>query len=144
MDTMELSIFDNEYNKIPDNKAKLISKVGDKTVTSLCTFPDIFNYTLTLKCSINDFNGTDPFTQGIESTTTEDKLNIVYSYLEIDNILKANEKLNLPITQESEKTERICSEENRAKENNISPIIVGAAIGATLLSILFTVLRFCI
>ena len=115
IDTMELSIFDNEYNKIPDNKAKLISKVGDKTVTSLCTFPNIFNYTLTLKCSINDFNGTDPFTQGIESTTTEDKLNIVYSYLEIDNILKANEKLNLPIIQESEKTERICSEENRPK-----------------------------
>ena len=144
IDTMKLSIFDNEYNQIPDNKAKLISKVGDKTVTSLCTFPDIFNYTLTLKCSINDFNGTDPFTQGIESTTTEDKLNIVYSYLEIDNILKANEKLNLPITQESEKTERICSEENRAKESNISPIIVGAAICAALLCLLFTALRLCI
>ena len=144
IDTMELSIFDNEYNQIPDNKAKLISKVGDKTVTSLCTFPDIFNYTLTLKCSINDFNGTDPFTQGIESTTTEDKLNIVYSYLEIDNILKANEKLNLPIIQESDKTERICSEENRPKETNISPIIVGAAIGATLLGLLFTALSLCI
>ena len=143
IDTMKLSIFDNEYNKIPDNKAKLISKIGDKSVTSLCTFPEIFNYTLTLECLINDLNGTDPFSQGIESTTTEDKLQIVYSYLEIDNILKGNEKLNLPIIQESDKTEKICSEENRIKESNIFPIIAGSAIGATLLGLVFIALRFC-
>ena len=140
---MKLSILDSEYNKIPDNKAKLISKIGDKSVTSLCTFPEIFNYTLTLECLINDLNGTDPFSQGIESTTTEDKLQIVYSYLEIDNILKGNEKLNLPIIQESDKTEKICSEENRIKESNIFPIIAGSAIGATLLGLIFIALRFC-
>jgi len=69
---MKLSLFDGEYNKIPDNKAKLYSKVGNKTLTSICAFPDIYNYTIAINCSINDFNGTDPFTQGIESTTTED------------------------------------------------------------------------
>ena len=142
-DTIKLTILDKEYNQIPDNKAKLLSKVGNKTVTSLCTFPDIYNYTLTLKCSINDLNGTDPFTQGIEFTTTEDKLQIVYSYLEIDNILKGNEKLKLPIIHETDKTEHICSEENRVKESNISSIFAGVASGTAIVGLIFIALRFC-
>ena len=39
----------------------------------------------------------------------------MYSDLEIDNILKANDKLKLPIIQESDKTEHICSEKNKIK-----------------------------
>jgi len=53
---MKLSLFDGEYNKIPDNKAKLYSKVGNKTLTSICAFLDIYNYTIAINCSINDFN----------------------------------------------------------------------------------------
>ena len=143
IDTIKLTILDKEFNEIPDNKAKLLSKVGNKTVTSLCAFPDFYENSLILNCSINDFNGTDPFTQGIESTTSEDKLKIVYSYLEIDNILKGNEKLKLPIIQESDKSEHICSEENKAQESKISPIIAAIA-GVALLSLIFTILRFCL
>ena len=143
LDTIKLTILDKEFNEIPDNKAKLLSKVGNKTVTSLCAFPDFYKNSLILNCSINDFNGTDPFTQGIESTTSEDKLKIVYSYLEIDNILKGNEKLKLPIIQESDKSEHICSEENKVQESKISPIIAAIA-GVALLSLIFTILRFCL
>ena len=143
IDTIKLTILDKEFNEIPDNKAKLLSKVGNKTVTSLCAFPDFYENSLILNCSINDFNGTDPFTQGIESTTSEDKLKIVYSYLEIDNILKGNEKLKLPIIQESDKSEHICSEENKVQESKISPIIAAIA-GVALLSLIFTILRFCL
>ena len=131
-DKMKLSILDKEYNQIPDNTAKVYSKVGDKTLVSSCAFPDIFNYSLTIKCLINDFNGTDPFTQGIECSTTEDKLQIVYSDLEINNILKANEILKLPIIQESDKSEYICSKENKAKESNISSTIPSIAGGSAL------------
>ena len=143
-DTVNLAILDNEFNPISDNKATLLHKVGNKTVKSLCAFPSTYNYTLILKCTINDFNGTDPFTQGIEATTTEDKLDFEYSYLEIDNILKGNEKLKLPIIQESDKTEHICSEENRIKESNISTIAAVVAIGTALPGLLFIILRFCI
>ena len=143
IDAIKLTILDKEFNEIPDNKAKLLSKVGNKTVTSLCAFPDFYENSLILNCSINDFNGTDPFTQGIESTTSEDKLKIVYSYLEIDNILKGNEKLKLPIIQESDKSEHICSEENKLQESEISPIIAASA-GVALLSLIFTILRFCL
>ena len=143
IDAIKLTILDKEFNEIPDNKAKLLSKVGNKTVTSLCAFPDFYENSLILNCSINDFNGTDPFTQGIESTTSEDKLKIVYSYLEIDNILKGNEKLKLPIIQESDKSEHICSEENKVQESKISPIKAAIA-GVALLSLIFTILRFCL
>lgn len=140
-DQIKLSIFDNEYNQILDNTAKVYSKVGNKTITSSCVFPDIFNYTLIINCSINDFNDTDPFTQGIESTTTTDKLLIEYSDLEINNILNANEKLKLPIIQESNKTEHICSEENRVKKRNLFLTIVG---GVVVIGLFITVLRFCL
>jgi len=143
-DTVKLSLLDGEYNKIPDNKAKLYSKVGDKTLTSFCAFPDIYNYTIAINCSINDFNGTDPFTQGIESTTTEDKLYIMFSYLEIDNLLKANEKLKLSIIQESDKTEHICSEENRVKESNTSSLIPAIIGGVASIGLLITILSFCL
>ena len=143
-DTMKLALFDSEYNKVPDNTAKLYSKVGNKTLTSFCAFPDKYNYTMTINCSINDFNGTDPFTQGIESTYTEDKLYIMYSDLEIDNILKANEKIKLPIIQESNKTEHICSEENRVKESNISSIILATVGGAAFVGLFIAILSICL
>ena len=135
-DTVKLTLFDKEYNQIPDNKAKLYSKVGNKTVTSFCAFPNTFDYTLIINCTINDLNGTDPFTQGIESTDTEDKLRIMYSDLEIDNILKANEKLNLPIIQESNKTEHICPD-------NISPLIPAIIFGVATISLLVIALTLC-
>ena len=99
---------------------------------------------MTLKCSIKDFNGTDPFTQGIESTYTEDKLYIMYSDLEIDNILKANEKLKLPIIQESDKTKHICSEENRVKESNISSILGIIFGGAAFVGLFIAILSSCL
>ena len=71
------------------------------------------------------------------------KLKIAHSYLEIDNILKGNEKLKLPIIQESDKSEHICSEENKLQESKISPIIAASA-GVALLSLIFTILRFCL
>jgi len=141
-DTMKLALFDGEYNKFSDNKARLYYKVGNKTVISFCAFPDIFDYIMTINCSINDFNSTDPFSQGIESTNTEDKIYIMYSDLEIDNTLKANGKLKLPIIQESDKTEHICSMENRVKESKTFAIILGILGAAAFISALIPILSF--
>ena len=66
-----------------------------------------------------------------------------YPVGEIDNILKGNEKLKLPIIQESDKTEHICSEENRVPENNLSPIIA-TVVGAAFVGLIFTILGLCI
>ena len=75
IDAIKLTILDKEFNEIPDNKAKLLSKVGNKTVTSLCAFPDFYKNSLILNCSINDFNGTDPFT--LQPVKINSKLHIL-------------------------------------------------------------------
>ena len=139
-DKMKLTLYDKEYNEIPDNTATINAKIGDKTVTSKCVFPNIFNDTFSINCTINDFKGTDPYTQGIEYINTTDKIKILYSELEIDNILKANDKLNLPIITESNKTEHICS--GSSKEGIFRKI---ASIGGvvSLIIVLVIALKFC-
>ena len=46
IDTIKLVFFDDEYNKISNNKANLYSKVGNKAITSFCAFPNIYDYTI--------------------------------------------------------------------------------------------------
>ena len=122
-DEVELNVLDKEYKKKSNNKANIYAKVGKKTVTSVCKFPNFYNETLLIKCTINDFNGTDPYNEGIESISTDDKLMISFSHLEIDNLLKANDKLNLPIIQESDKSEAICP----ANYSTITKIVLALA-----------------
>ena len=46
IDTIKLDFFDDEYNKIFNNKANLYSKAGNKAITSFCAFPNIYDYTI--------------------------------------------------------------------------------------------------
>ena len=142
-DKMKLTIYDNEYNEISDNKATINTKIGDKTVISSCAFPKTFNDTFSINCTINDLNGIDPYTQGIDYINTTDKLRIVYSDLEIDNILKANDKLKLPIIVESDKTEHICSKEEEKGLSNIGRIGLIAGGVASLVTVALLAFKIC-
>ena len=142
-DKMKLTIYDNEYNEISDNKATINAKIGDKTVISSCAFPKTFNDTFSINCTINDLNGIDPYTQGIDYINTTDKLRIVYSDLEIDNILKANDKLKLPIIVESDKTEHICSKEEEKGLSNIGRIGLIAGGVASLVTVALLAFKIC-
>lgn len=130
-DKIKLSLFDDEYNEVPDNKASIKLEVGDNTLESKCTFPDIFNDILLLKCKISDLKDVDPYSEGVKSFETTDKLRILYSDLEINNLLKANDKVGGDIIKESDKSKAICSEENRAKENNFitRALLIAGSIG---------------
>lgn len=121
-DTVKLSIYDEKYNKISDNKATINLGVGNAILESACTFPDKYNETITLNCKISDLKGIDPYTQGITSTYTTDKLSVLNTELEINNLLKANSLLNSVIITESDKSNAICSKENTAEEDNITRI----------------------
>ena len=142
-DKMKLTIYDNEYNEISDNKATINTKIGDKTVISSCAFPKTFNDTFSINCTINDLNGIDPYSQGIDYINTTDKLRIVYSDLEIDNILKANDKLKLPIIVESDKTEHICSKEEEKGLSNIGRIGLIAGGVASLVTVALLAFKIC-
>lgn len=115
----------------------------DKTVISSCAFPKTFNDTFSINCTINDLNGIDPYTQGIDYINTTDKLRIVYSDLEIDNILKANDKLKLPIIVESDKTEHICSKEEEKGLSNIGRIGLIAGGVASLVTVALLAFKIC-
>ena len=131
-DKIELDIIDEEYNKIKDNKATIILDVGNNTLESKCTFPNIFNDTILIDCKISDLKDIDPYSQGVKSINSTDKLRILYSDLEINNLLLANAKLGENIIEESDKSEAICSEENRAKEVSMKTI-VGGVIGTAMI-----------
>ena len=137
-DEIELNVLDKEYKKKSNNKANLYAKVGNKTVTSACEFPNFYNETLLIKCTINDFNGTNPYNEGIESISTDDKLMISFSHIEIDNLLKANDKLNLPIIQESDKSEAICP----LDYSTVTIIVIALAVLAVI-GYIFLAPRFC-
>lgn len=143
-DTMKLTIYDNEYNKIPDNKATVNVKIGDKSVISSCAFPKTFSDIFLINCTIDDLNGIDPYTQGIDFINTTDKLRIVYSDLEIDNILKANDKLKLPLITESNKTEYICTkgDEGSFLSNIVKKVLIAAGV-AFLVVLALLALKIC-
>ena len=108
-DKVNLTLYNNEYENIDDNKATIYLTISNKEVTSYCAFPDKYNDIIVMNCTINNLNGTDPYTQGIQFINTTDKLRIICYDYEIDNLLKANSKLGKTIIQESDKTGSICS-----------------------------------
>ena len=108
-DKVNLLLHDKDYKEISDKKATVYNTIGGKTVSSSCVFPEKYNDTILINCTISDLNGTDPYTQGIEDIKTSDKLRINKIDYEIDNLLKANSKLGTNIIQESDKSKSICS-----------------------------------
>ena len=136
-DKLKLSLIDGEYNEIENNKATITLDMGDNTLESKCTFPDTFNDTILLNCKISDLKNIDPYSQGVKSLNSNDKLLILYSDLEIRNLLQANTKLGEKIIEESDKSEAICSEENRANEFPTFAIIGG---GVALVALIFALI----
>ncbi len=132
-DKIKLSLIDDEYNEIENNKATITLDMGDNTLESKCTFPDTFNDTILLNCKISDLKDIDPYSQGVKSLNSTDKLLILYSDLEIRNLLQANTKLGEKIIEESDKSEAICSEENRANEFPTIAVIGGGVAVAALI-----------
>ena len=122
-DKIELNVIDEKYNEIKDNKATITLDVGNNNLESRCTFPNLFNDTILIDCKISDLKNIDPYAQGVKSINSTDKLRILYSDLQINNLLQANTKLGGNIIEESDKSEAICSEENRAKEVSMKAIV---------------------
>ena len=127
-DKIKLSLIDDKYNEIENNKATITLDMGDNTLESKCTFPDTFNDTILLNCKISDLKDIDPYSQGVKSLNSTDKLRILYSDLEIRNLLQANTKIGEKIIEESDKSEAICSEENRANEFPTIAVIGGGVV----------------
>ena len=89
---LEIEVLDNKYNSKSKNVVDVQVKFGETSKTSSCVFPEKFNESILINCTISDLKDIEP-SEGFEYVKTEDKIKIDYLTLEADNFLQANTKL---------------------------------------------------
>ena len=119
-----MNILDNKYKVKTNNTAEIKVKISDKIKTSNCIFPNKYNDTILINCTISDINDIVPHSEGMEFLNTSDKLKIVYYNLELNNFFQANTKISghNNIIKESDKKNFVCesSQNNNNNSNNDS------------------------
>ena len=141
-DSIKLSVLNEDFSTSSDNDADIKVKVGGEELDGYCTFPEIYSDEMEVKCSI-EYSDIDPLTQGLESISSTSKLNILYSYLEIENLLNGNKVLGKDdIVKESDKSKAFCTEIEEGKSVLLDVLKYGA-IGASVVTAIVIALRFC-
>ena len=91
-DMMQIKVLDNNYKEKTNNSAELKVKFSNSIKTSLCTFPNKYNDTILINCTISDLNNINS-SKGFEYISTSDKINILSNNLELNNFFQANTKI---------------------------------------------------
>lgn len=140
-DEVPIEIRDGKYNlkekKIVDVNVKF---PDDKIKISSCVFPDFYNDTLLINCTINNIKDVNT-SKGFEYVNTEDKLELLYSYIEANNLLQANtiiEGIN-DIIQEDDKSQEIF-----CKTSNINTIVAVAVAASVAIPLMGLLLKLCL
>ena len=112
-DSVKIQVVDELNNKKPDNSADIQVFFPSKNITtnSTCVFPEKYDDAILVNCTISDLNNIDPYTEGFQYLNTSDKMFISFSYLELNNFLKANSIIpdHNDIIRESNKSNVICT-----------------------------------
>lgn len=122
-DNITLKILDKNHNKKSNNIAELKVKFPNTIKNSNCIFPEKYNETILINCTISDLNGVDPYKEGFTYNSTEDYMKIVYSNLEINNFLNANSliKGHNKIITESDKSNVVCHNDKNSTDYAYPP-----------------------
>ena len=126
-DTATLKVLDNNYNEKDNNAANVQVKFSDKIKNSSCVFPEKYNDTIIINCTISDLDNIDPYEEGFEFVNTTDKIQLIFSNLELNNFFQANSKISghENIITESDKSNKVCTSNSNStsQENNtIKPV----------------------
>ena len=110
IDSLTLKILDDNSNIKANNTANIQVRFPNATKTSYCVFPDKYNDTILINCTINDLTNIDPYSEGFTFNGTSEKMKILYSSLQLDNFLQANSKISghNNIIIESNKSSIVC------------------------------------
>ena len=94
-DTIKIEVIDKNNNKKANNTADIQVFFPNKNITtnSNCIFPEKYNDTILINCTISDLNDIDPHTEGFQYLNTTDKMFIAFSNLELNNFFQANTKI---------------------------------------------------
>ena len=126
-DSITLKVLDNNYNEKTNNAANVQVKFSDKIKNSSCVFPEKYNDTIIINCTISDLDNIDPYEEGFEFVNTTDKIQLIFSNLELNNFFQANSKISghENIITESDKSNKVCTSNSNStsQENNtIKPV----------------------
>ena len=91
-DMIKIKIFDNNYKEKLNNNAEVKVQFSDSIKTSSCIFPDTYNETILINCTISDLNNVNA-SEGFKYVNTSDKMNILFNNLELNNFFEANSKI---------------------------------------------------
>jgi len=127
-DTLTLKVIDNNYNEKTNNEANVQVKFSDKIKNSSCVFPDKYNDTIIINCTISDLDNIDPYEEGFEFVNTSDKIQLICSDLELNNFFQANSKISghENIITESDKSNKVCTSNSNSTNqdnNKINPVV---------------------
>jgi polar amino acid transport system substrate-binding protein len=109
-DEIAIKVLDDKNSPKKDNTADILVKFPKKETTSSCVFPEKYNETITIKCTISDLKDIDPYNEGFEYVNSSDKISVTYSKSDVDSLIKANSKLQgQTIITESDKSKKVCN-----------------------------------
>ena len=110
-DEMSLKVLDPNNDQKKNNAADVKVKFPNKETNSSCVFPEKFNDTIIINCTISDVKDIDPYNEGFEYVSSPDKIAIGNSKYNVFDFLKANEKLpGHKVITETNKTKNVCTE----------------------------------
>ena len=92
-DDIQIKILDNNYNEKSNNAAELQVKFSNSNKISSCIFPDKYNETFLINCTINNLDNIETSKKGFQYMGTSDKINILSKNLELNNLFQANKKI---------------------------------------------------
>ena len=112
-DTVKIQVVDELNNKKSNNAADIQVLFPNKniTTTSNCVFPEKYDDTILINCTISDLNNIDPYIEGFEYHNTSDKMFLAFATLELNNFFQANSIIpeHKDIIIESNKTNIVCT-----------------------------------
>ena len=91
-ETISLLVQDPNFYEKTENVIDIKVKFGDQIKNSSCLAPKYFNDTFLLNCTISDISDVN-VSNGFEYVKSEDKILLLYDYIEVDNLLQANTKI---------------------------------------------------
>jgi ABC-type amino acid transport substrate-binding protein len=123
-DTLTLKVIDNNFNEKTNNAADVQVKFSDKIKNSSCVFPEKYNDTIIINCTISDLDNIDPYEEGFEFVNTTDKIQLIFSNLELNNFFQANSKISghENIITESDKSNKVCTSNSNSTSQENSTI----------------------
>ena len=109
-DEIALKILDNNHKEKPNNDANVQVKFSDKIKNCSCVFPEKYNKSIIINCTISDLDNINPNEEGFDFLNTSDKINLLFIDLELSNFFQANSKISghENIITESDKSNVVC------------------------------------